>query len=359
MLIFKNYPKLKIMYKFIIHFISKMIFLLMLMLGTLITLSSSSWIGMWIGLELNLLSFIPLMIKNNTISTESAIKYFLIQTLASLLFLFSSIIYIMKFSFFNHIFMSYENYIITFSMMLKLGAAPFHFWFPNIIEGLSWMNSLILLTWQKLAPLVIISYFNFFKYLIIFIMLSALIGSIMGLNQTSLQKLMAFSSINHISWLLMAELFNNYIWFCYFMFYAFINLSIIMIFKNFNFFSFNQIYLNNYKKTNKNLLMKSCLFYNFLSLGGLPPFLGFMPKWLVIENMIYLKMFFLIFFLIMMALITLFFYIRLTFSAFMLSYTSMKWNMLIMNKKYNFMLLLFLNFINITCLMIIMMNLLI
>lgn len=312
-------------------YFSKFTFFFSLIIGTLITLSSSSWIGMWIGLELNLISFIPLIIDtNNYYSTESAIKYFLVQSFASLIFLFTCILYLTKISFINFIFLSQENIIINFSILLKLGAGPFHFWFPNIIEGLPWINSLILLTWQKLAPLTVISYTSFTPLLNLFIYFSAFTGAIGGLNQTSLRKLLAFSSINHISWLLIASSFNNSLWQNYFFIYSLINISIIIIFKSISLFHINQIFFIK----NNQLITKFWFLINFFSLGGLPPFLGFLPKWLVIENIILSNFIFLTLFLVNITLITLYFYARLTFSAFLLSYPLIKWNLFNFNKNW-------------------------
>nr|BAF80216.1 NADH dehydrogenase subunit 2 [Culicoides oxystoma] len=335
------------------NIISKLIFFTTLVMGTLITLSSSSWIGMWMGLELNLLSFIPLMISTNNISsTESAIKYFLTQAFASLIFLFASIIYITKFSFYFFFYLNAENLIINSAMLLKLGAAPFHFWFPNIIDGLTWINCLILLTWQKLAPLTVLSYSSYSNLIIGFIMMSALIGALGGLNQTSLRKLLAFSSINHIGWLLSASLYSNFLWLFYFFIYVIINMSVIFMFKLLNLHHVNQIYLFN----NKNLILNFCLFMNFLSLGGLPPFLGFLPKWMIIENLIKTNSFMILFFMIMMTLITLFFYARLTFTAFMLSYPSASWKYSYSNKNTIMFISILFNLIMILLLIFFMMN---
>lgn len=313
------------------NYISKLFFISTLILGTLIVISSSSWLGIWIGLELNLLSFIPIIIDNNNLSsTESAIKYFLTQTLASIIFLFSSILYITKFAFFSSINISYENIIINLTLIIKLGAAPLHFWFPNIIENLSWINSLILITWQKLAPLTILFYTHFNNIFIFFIISSALVGAIGGLNQTSLRKLLTFSSINHIRWILIANLYRNFLWLFYFLIYSIISISIIIIFQNYNLFFINQIFLFN----NNNIIIKFCLFLSIFSLGGLPPFLGFLPKWLIIENIIKSNFFFLTFIIIIINLITLFFYARLTYSTFILNNLSIKWNFLNFNLKY-------------------------
>lgn len=312
------------------NYISKLFFFRTLIIGTLIVISSSSWFGIWIGLELNLLSFIPIIIDNNNLSsTESAIKYFLTQTLASIIFLFSSILYVTKFAFFSPINVNYENIIINLTLIIKLGAAPLHFWFPNIIENLSWLNSLILITWQKLAPLTILFYSHFNNLFIIFILSSALVGAIAGLNQTSLRKLLTFSSINHIRWILLANMYRNLLWLFYFLIYSLIRISIILIFKTYNLFFINQIFLFN----NNNIILKFCLFTRIFSLGGLPPFLGFLPKWLIIENIIKSNFYFLTFIIVMANLITLFFYARLTYSTFMLNNIIIKWNFLHLNNR--------------------------
>lgn len=312
-------------------FISRFFFLLCLFIGTLIVFSSSSWFGLWIGLELNLLSFIPVIVNNNNNfnATESAIKYFLVQTLASLIFLFFSITYILKFSLFFYFNLNYENFIINILLLIKLGAAPFHFWFVNIVENFSWINLLILITWQKLAPLNIIFYFHNNNLLIIFIVISSITGAILGLNQTSLRKILTFSSINHISWILLANLYRNFLWIFYFFIYSLINFSIILIFKIYNIFFINQIFMFR----NKNLYLNFFLFLNIFSLGGLPPFLGFLPKWLVIEYIILSDMYMLIFFIILINLITLYFYCRLIYSTFTLNNLNFKWRFFFLNLK--------------------------
>lgn len=300
------------------------------MTGTLITISSSSWLGIWIGLEINLLSFIPLIIDNkNILYSESAIKYFLVQTMASIIFLFVNILYIIKFNFYFNLENKFnlENFIVINSIIIKLGAAPLHFWFPNIIEGLSWNNTLIILTWQKIAPLIIISTIRISNQIIFFIVTSCIIGSIGGFNQTSLKKVLTYSSINHIRWLITANLINDTLWIFYLTLYFVINYSIIRIFKMFNVTQINQLFL--FK--NEFSLLKLCFIINFLSLGGLPPFTGFFPKWIVIEALIITKNILLILIIIITTLITLYFYTRLTFSAFLFYYPFFSWN-----KKINY-----------------------
>nr|ATV91635.1 NADH dehydrogenase subunit 2 [Stegana melanostoma] len=302
---------------------SKILFVIIMMMGSLITITSNSWLGAWMGLEINLLSFIPLMSDNNNLmSTEASLKYFLVQAMASTVLLFAIILMMMK----NNI--NYEiNYsfyitmIILSSLLLKSGAAPFHFWFPNIMEGLSWMNCLLLMTWQKIAPLMLISYVNIKILLFLSIIISVIIGSLSGLNQSSLRKLMAFSSINHLGWMLMALNSNEVIWLIYFLLYSFLSFILTFMFNNFKIFYFNQMFSLFFNSK----ILKFILFMYFLSSGGLPPFLGFLPKWLMIQQLSLENQYFMIMILVMSTLITLFFYLRICYSAFMLNYYENNW----------------------------------
>lgn len=171
---------------------------------------------------------------------------------------------------------------INSALLIKIGAAPFHFWFPEIIEGINWINRLILITWQKIAPIILISYtLKISNYIFIIIILSTLIGRIGGLNQIRLRKILAYSSINHIGWIIRTFLNNEIIWILYFIIYSVISLTLTLMFNNFNIFFLKQIYL----LIRKNYIIKFRILLNILSLGGLPPFLGFLPKWIIIQNL--------------------------------------------------------------------------
>nr|AWB98342.1 NADH dehydrogenase subunit 2 [Anopheles costai] len=303
--------------------ISNNIFFITLIFGTLVTISSNSWLGAWMGLEINLLSFIPLMNDNkkNLLTSESSLKYFLTQAFASSILLFAIITLMFIY---NNNFLLLNNYneiLILSTLLLKSGAAPFHFWFPEVMEGLSWINGLILMTWQKIAPLMLISYNFIYNFFMISIILSMLIGSLGGLNQTSIRKLMAFSSINHLGWMLLAMMNNEMLWMTYFLMYSFLSFSIVLMFNNFKLFYFNQIF----NITLMNPIMKLLIFLNLLSLGGLPPFLGFLPKWLIIQNLTNMSQFFILIISVCLTLITLFFYLRLSYSIFMLNYQKNSW----------------------------------
>nr|AUN44042.1 NADH dehydrogenase subunit 2 [Pseudostegana sp. 2137] len=311
---------------------SKILFVMIMMTGTMITITSNSWLSAWMGLEINLLSFIPLMSDNNNNNnlsmTEASLKYFLTQALASSVLLFSIILMMLK-NIIIELNYSYISSMMFSSLLMKSGAAPFHFWFPNMMEGLTWTNSLILMTWQKIAPLMLISYINLNFLLKTSVILSVIIGALGGMNQTSLRKLMAFSSINHLGWMLMSLNISENYWLIYFLFYSFLSMTIIFLFNIFKIFHFNQMFSLFYNSK----MMKFLLFMNFLSLGGLPPFMGFLPKWLVIQQLVSNNNLFLMFIMVLSALITLFFYLRICYSAFMLNYFENNW-MLGMNLNF-------------------------
>nr|YP_009663916.1 NADH dehydrogenase subunit 2 [Synthesiomyia nudiseta]QCW07949.1 NADH dehydrogenase subunit 2 [Synthesiomyia nudiseta] len=319
---------------------SKMMFMGILMMGTLISISANSWLSAWMGLEINLLAFIPLMSDNKLMSNEASLKYFLTQALASSVFLFAVILFLLNLSKTNST--QFMEMIIFSTLLLKSGSAPFHFWFPNVMEGLSWNNSLILMTWQKIAPLMLISYMMFKPLIMVSIIMSSLIGALGGLNQTSLRKLMAYSSINHLSWMLAAIYSSNLLWITYFMFYSFLSFTMIFMFNMFKISHINQLfslYFNNKS-------MKFFMFFNLLSLGGLPPFLGFMPKLLVIQALTINNQLFLLTFMVMMTLITLYFYMRLSYSAFMLNYYENNWLTYSFYKSSNMKMLLIHSYIS-------------
>lgn len=239
--------------------------------------------------------------------------------------------------------------LISSTIMLKRGTAPFHFWFPRVIEGLSWYSRFLLITWQKIAPLIILSYCLSLNLLIFIIFTSIIFGRLGGINQTSLRKLIAFSSINHLGWIIAGIVNNENIWLVYFAFYTFLNLTIVFLFNNFKLFNINQTF----KIFNSNKFINISLFILLLSLGGLPPFFGFIPKWLIIELIIKNNIFVTLTFILMLTLITLYFYLRITYAALLLNHVNMNWNFKINLPIKNFKLIIIVNFISLLGLILI------
>lgn len=221
--------------------------------------------------------------------------------------------------------------MISSTILLKIGRAPFHFWFPSVIEGLNWNSNLILITWQKIAPLIIFSYLINFYLLIFIVVFSIIFGRLGGLNQSSLRKLIAFSSINHLGWIIMRLINREYLWVIYFLFYCILRFNTVWIFNNFKLININQTFY--LKKLN--IFFNLAVFTSLLSLGGLPPFLGFFPKWILIEILSMKKIIFTLLFIVFFTLITLFFYLRISYNSLLLSNNEISWNFKISNLPKN------------------------
>nr|BBB16221.1 NADH dehydrogenase subunit 2 [Pagurus filholi] len=309
--------------------LSNMMFMSTLSLGVVMAISAPSWFMAWVGLELNLMSFIPIILTmNNRYSSEAALKYFLIQALGSSFIIFSGSLMLLSSN------MSF--FMILSALLLKLGAAPFHFWFPQIMEGLTWPRLIMLMTIQKIAPLSLILLLMTFQQTYTMVMgsaiLSAIIGSIMGINQTSLRKIMAFSSINHMAWMLAAAILSENMMFMYFLFYCCISSSVALIFHNHQAFYISNLIDKKDPSSVSNFTMFAALF----SLGGLPPFTGFIPKWFIIQELNNFNMFILFTVLLSCALITLYFYLRIAIPFLTFSSPKFKSSLSIYSSKMNY-----------------------
>nr|ASY98054.1 NADH dehydrogenase subunit 2 [Empusa pennicornis] len=317
---------------------TKILFLVTLISGVLISLCANSWLGAWMGLEINLLSFIPLLSSSkNMFSTEASLKYFLIQAIASSTLIFLILLKTNTYEMFYLIKSNNWNNLIMVPLLMKIACAPFHWWLPSVVEGLSWLNCFIILSIQKIAPLMLISYMLINSYFIQFmITFSAFIGAIGGFNQISIRKILAFSSINHIGWMLTAMILGSNLWFLYFIIYTINIISIIMITMTNNLSYMSQTYNTlNHKK-----IIKFTLFTSMLSLGGLPPLLGFFPKWLLIQYMAQNLMIITSLILIMSSLLTLFYYMRMMYSTLMITNTETTW-MIQLYPKYSSKMMMF------------------
>nr|QUB07072.1 NADH dehydrogenase subunit 2 [Cryptocephalus flavolimbatus] len=309
----------------------KILFFASMIMGSMITISSNSWMGMWMGLEINLLSMIPLLSENSqTNSAEASIKYFITQMTASNIILMTII------CMFHYNDQMYSNFnfivLIQSALFIKMGTAPFHFWLPEVIDGLTWINCLIILTWQKIAPMIILmSIISPKLFIFTVILMSTMMGSLMGFNQISLRKIMAYSSINHMGWMIAAMLSTKPIWLLYFLIYSLITINVVWIFNSTNIKNINQI-----PTLFKNKVLTLFFSLNFLSLGGLPPFIGFLPKWLTVQQMIFMNNYIIAMLMILFTLIAMFFYLRISLIPMVLSN---KENLVKITNKINFIVL--------------------
>nr|URH16684.1 NADH dehydrogenase subunit 2 [Cavitermes tuberosus] len=310
---------------------TKILLLITLVGGVLVSVSSNSWLGAWMGLEINLMSFIPLMSNvKNMYNTEASLKYFIVQVLASATLLFLVVMKTLTEDLFTFEMSSYTPMIICTPLLLKSGAAPLHWWFPGVMEGLSWENCALLMTVQKAAPLMLMSYLiDISIFTLSIILMSTIVGAIGGLNQTSMRKILTYSSINHTGWMLIALITSESMWMMYYVIYSILALTVVLAIKLSGVSFINQTMMTNKEIT----LMKFMLFTSLLSLGGLPPFLGFLPKWIVIQAMITNNMAPLATVVVVTSLITLYYYLKISYSSFLILSTEPKWNLKFQKNK--------------------------
>nr|QDX07540.1 NADH dehydrogenase subunit 2 [Callopanchax toddi] len=290
-------------------------FLTVMGLGTLMTFSSSHWLLAWMGLEINTLAIIPLMAQSNHPRTvEAATKYFLIQAAAAATLLLASMINAWTTGQWN---ISVDMHpipaiMITMALAMKLGLAPTHAWLPDILQGLNLNIGLILATWQKLAPFsLLVQLQHSTPVLTIFLgVLSVIIGGWGGLNQTQLRKILAYSSIAHLGWMVLVLQFSPYLTILTLLVY------LVMTFSIFSVFSLNNSTSMNTLATSwtKNPVLAALTLVILLSLGGLPPTLGFIPKWSILQELTYQNMVLLATITALSALLSLYFYLRLSYA---------------------------------------------
>nr|WHS04479.1 NADH dehydrogenase subunit 2 [Cyrtodactylus irulaorum]WHS04480.1 NADH dehydrogenase subunit 2 [Cyrtodactylus irulaorum] len=284
--------------------------------STIITMSSSHWLLAWLGLELNTLSILPIMMKSHhPRATEATTKYFLIQATAATMILLAGTAAAWQTG--NWSITSPNpttTLLITMAIMLKLGAAPAHLWYPQVLQGVTMNTALVISTWQKIAPLALL--YMMHNHLDHTTMLaigtaSAMIGGLAGLNQTQTRTIMAHSSIAHMGWLITAMTINPHLTTLTMMVYALTTMAAFLPLATTATKTITDIGTT-WPLSPPALTMTMVA---LMSLGGLPPMGGFMPKWLILKELSSTGLMVLATALLLATLPSLFFYIRLTYLA--------------------------------------------
>nr|URZ95395.1 NADH dehydrogenase subunit 2 [Gekko smithii] len=283
--------------------------------GTIITMSSYHWLMAWLGLELNTLSILPIISKpHHPRATEAATKYFLIQAMAAALIMFASILNAWQTGHWSitNTTNTTATTMITLALLLKLGVAPMHAWYPEILQGSTLSTAMIMTTWQKLAPMTLLCmmYAHLPQHLILITgLLSTMVGGWSGLNQTQTRKIMAFSSIAHMGWLIITLHLNLTL--------TMTTLLIYIIMTSTVFLTLNATTTKTI--TNMGMIwsqsppLMTMMMISLMSLGGLPPLTGFMPKWLIMSDLCHKHLTPLSMTLVAASLPSLFFYIRMAY----------------------------------------------
>nr|WNH22389.1 NADH dehydrogenase subunit 2 [Harengula humeralis] len=287
-----------------------------LLLGTTLTLNTSHWLMAWVGLEINTLAIIPLMAeKHHPRAVEAATKYFLVQAAGAATVLFASTVNAWACGQWEitHLSHPVASAVVLMALALKIGLAPVHFWLPEVLQGVTLTTGLILSTWQKLGPLVLIMQISRDVHphlLTALAICSTLVGGWGGLNQTQLRKVLAYSSIAHLGWMILAVQMAPRL--------AFLALVTYIIMTAAAFLTLNSINATKVSTlaavSTKSPALGAMACLVLLSLGGLPPLTGFMPKWLILQQVTAQGYTIIATFVALSALISLYFYLRLAYA---------------------------------------------
>nr|YP_254689.1 NADH dehydrogenase subunit 2 [Zhangixalus schlegelii]BAD99479.1 NADH dehydrogenase subunit 2 [Zhangixalus schlegelii] len=295
------------------------VFTISLAMGTTIVMSSHHWLLAWIGLEINTLAIIPIMTKNpHPRSIEAATKYFLTQSTASALVLFSALVNAWITGEWSITTVAgLPSITLSIALMMKLGLAPMHFWMPEVLQGVSLSTGLILSTWQKIAPMTLLiqlpNHVNTY-ILTTFGLLSIFVGGWGGINQTQIRKIMAFSSIGHLGWMVMVLKFNPQLTELSFVLYIMMTTAMFLALMSINATKMTDIST----AWTKTPTLTSFSLLTLLSLAGLPPLTGFAPKLLIVMELIKQGSIIMASAAMMASLLALFFYLRLAYVMIMI-----------------------------------------
>jgi NADH:ubiquinone oxidoreductase subunit 2 (subunit N) len=277
----------------------------MLVMSVILSLRSNSWLFIWIILEFNSIAFIMIILINKEKRNRNRrIKYFLIQSIGSIIIL----IYFSFFSLFNRFSLNILKLgliIIIVALFLKIAIAPFHRWIFKLIKNLNFLLLIVLLLWQKLIPIFVLINVNKNIFIIFVRFIAIIIGSLRQFNVSSILIIIVLSSIVHLSWMIVPRGFLYFSSFIYLGFYFILSMLIFSeLFKNNIQFLWNQL--------NKKFFSKFSLI--IYSLAGLPPLIGFIPKWIIIILLLNMDLVFIILMFILITSLNFYIYNRLLYS---------------------------------------------
>ncbi|SCK08158.1 NADH-quinone oxidoreductase subunit NuoN [Vogesella sp. LIG4] len=311
------------------------------LLGMNFMVSASNFVSLYLGLELLSLSLYSLIAlqRDSARATESAMKYFVLGALASGLLLYGmSMLYgatgtldlaqiakVIASGKANETLLVFGLVFVVAGLAFKLGAVPFHMWIPDVYHGAPTALTLMIGAAPKLAAFVFVLRIlvqglgamvaDWQSMLIILSVLSMAIGNITAIAQTNLKRMLAYSTISHMGFLLLGLIAGNPEGYSASMFYAIVYVLTSMvgfgILLGLSRAGFECETLDDLKGLNSRnswyaLLMLLALF----SMAGIPPLAGFYAKFAVIQAIVDVKLVWLAVVAVMMSLIGAFYYLR-------------------------------------------------
>ena len=280
-------------------------------LGMMIMISSHNFLLLYLGLEIQSLSLyvVSSFRRDNYKSTEAGLKYFILGSLSSGLMLFGiSLIYGSTGSINFEIISSMINYegffpgivaglvFLICGFAFKASAVPFHMWTPDVYEGSPTPVTAFFATVPKLAAVGVLLrvLFDCFgqiveswqQVIIIISVLSMFLGSVAAIGQNNIKRLMAYSSIGHIGFVLMGVASGTdkgiSAVLIYMVLYIIMNIGVFVFILNMErngvaVTTINSLNMYNNVSKSQTLFLTVLLF----SLAGIPPLAGFFGKFFI------------------------------------------------------------------------------
>lgn len=182
-----------------------------MLLGSLLLVSSVNWILIYLVLELQTLTILILVAKTNSAySTEAGLKYLVLGAVSSGLFLFGCALLHgvsgeTSVSGINSVLMGDTGLIfIIVSLLFKLSVAPFHMWAPDVYEGAPTITTALLIIIPKIGIFFVLAQVGLVSNVVLFGgVLSIIYGAVGALNQTKMKRLLAYSGIGHMGFIIL------------------------------------------------------------------------------------------------------------------------------------------------------------
>lgn len=311
------------------------------LIGAIVMVSSGNLAMFFIGLEIMSIALYVLAgsNKNTRAGNEAAMKYFLMGSFASAFLLFGIAllfgasgslyhkdIYDFALNASGPLPLLYKAgvVLVVIGMAFKIAVAPFHFWAPDVYDGsptliTTFMVSVVKVAgfaaFFRLAQTVFPAALDVWVYTIaVFAAISIIVGNFTALFQKDMKRMLAYSSISHTGYVLLAIIaFNNYssnALLLYSIAYVLSNIAafaiLIVIRQN----GGNSLYeaFNGFGKNNK--LLSLCLTIAMLSLTGIPPLAGFIAKYAVFVSALNSGWLWLVLIAILGSVVSIFYYFR-------------------------------------------------
>lgn len=186
-----------------------LIFLILVTLSSLLLVCSVNWLSVYLALELQALSLFVLvgLSRSSAWSTEASLKYFSLGALSSAFFLLGCVFFYGATgeSSIQSVGGDLGRVFITISLLFKLSSAPFHMWAPDVYEGAPTSTAAVLAVLPKVSVFSILVQVQPAVHLVLVCaFLSIVLGALGALNQTRFKRLVAYSGISHLGFVLFA-----------------------------------------------------------------------------------------------------------------------------------------------------------